>query len=307
LIATNVSLRLPALTPWLVVPLVALCACGGTEDAASTADAGTTPTGTTYALNDGYKQAKWGANVTVTYGDCTLEYKSNGLPNHSRNAQYALPKAGVMVPNASTAYAGADPTVAQSYDVKLNTCPTVQSTTTKTSLGGIGYMISGADLFNPYEGDAATVALANNFSVQNSSGAAVWFVDDCNGHPTPFGQYHYHGLPACVTAQVDTATGPSHLIGIALDGFPIYGNRDADGNEVTAQQLDECNGLTSKTPEFPNGVYHYVLLNTQAATSSLRCYRGKPTVAANYGTCAPDSRFASARILLRGLLGAALR
>ena len=61
--------------------------------------------------------------------------------------------------------------------------------------------------------------------------------------------WHAHGNPSCVTSQVDTATGPSHLIGIALDGFPVYGGRDNKGNIVQVSQLDACNGITSATPE----------------------------------------------------------
>ncbi len=225
-------------------------------------------------LTAGFKQATWGSGVTVTYADGKLRFVSDGLPNHQRNAQYALPNAGVQVPGAATATAGADPTVAQSYEVSISLSPTKASSTTSTSLGIIGHMISGASLFNPYEGDGSTVATASNFSVKNSSGDDVYFLDDCAGHPTPMGQYHYHALPKCVTTQVDQTDGPSHIIGIALDGYPIYGNRDSKGQEVMAADLDECNGITSATPEFPNGVYHYVLLDTKDSTSSIRCFAG---------------------------------
>jgi len=164
--------------------------------------------------------------------------------------------------------------VAQSYDFKIPTTPTKAATTTSTSLGTIGVMISGAALFNPYEGDGSTVATASNFTVKNSAGQDVAFLDSCSGHPTPMGQYHYHALPTCVTATVDTASGPSHLIGIAFDGFPIYGDRDVDGKKIAASELDVCNGITSATPEFPDGIYHYVLLETADSTSSIRCFSG---------------------------------
>ena len=135
-------------------------------------------------------------------------------------------------------------------------------------------MISGAALFNPYEGDGSTVAMASNFTVKNARGEDVAFLDSCNGHPTPMGQYHYHALPKCVTSQVDTKAGPSHIIGVAFDGYLIYGDRDANGAVVTKDQLDACNGTSSPTPEFPNGVYHYVLLDTSDLTSSIRCFTG---------------------------------
>ena len=203
-----------------------------------------------------------------------LHFVSDGLPDHERQAEYALPDDGVMVPDVSTASAAADPTVAQSYDYLIPMTPTFDPTHPDTSLGVIGVMISGAAMFNPYEGDGSTVATQSNFSVTDDAGNQVWFLDDCAGHPTPMGQYHYHGLPTCVTAEVDTADGPSHIIGIAFDGFPIYGDRDIDGDPVTADQLDECNGITSPTPEFPDGTYHYVLLDVADSTSSIRCFSG---------------------------------
>jgi len=221
----------------------------------------------------GLQMAKWASGVNVTFTDNQIEYTSNGIPNHDRQALYALPKGG-GVPSAATAYAAADPTAAQSHAYKITTNPTKAATTTSTSLGVIGVMISGAALFNPYEGDGTTAAMASNFTVKDDAGNDVAFLDSCNGHPTPMGQYHYHAIPTCVTATVDTAGGPSHIIGVAFDGFPIYGDRDINGQQITAAQLDACSGITSATPEFPNGIYHYVLLGTNDSTSSIRCFSG---------------------------------
>lgn len=78
-----------------------------------------------------------------------------------------------------------------------------------------------------------------------------------------------------MTAEVDTTGGPSHIIGVALDGYPVYGGRDINGNVISVSQLDSCNGITSATPEFPNGVYHYVLPEgVTTGQSSLQCYTG---------------------------------
>jgi len=78
-----------------------------------------------------------------------------------------------------------------------------------------------------------------------------------------------------VTAQVDDDGGPSHIIGYAFDGFPIYGDRDVDGERVRPETLDECNGIDSPTPEFPDGIYHYVLLHVMTVQSTIRCLHGK--------------------------------
>ena len=285
---TPSACRLVALIAAAILVAAGLTACGSgdSKDAVSAGSGklatGQTSTATTAAsaadscdLTSGFRQAKWASTVTATYADGKLRYQSNGLPNHARDAEYALPNAGVVVPGATTATAGKDPTVAQSYDYSIPTCPVKADATTKTSLGVIGVMISGATLFNPYEGDNTTVATQSNFSVKNASGKDVYFLDSCAGHPTPMGQYHYHALPKCVTAQVDAANGPSHMIGIAFDGYPIYGDRDVNGKQLTAADLDACNGITSATPEFPKGVYHYVLLDVAASTSSIRCFTGK--------------------------------
>ena len=270
---------MPIMFPRLTTSALLLAcgvACSGptqTTDATSPAVAGT-------STEAGLQAARWAGNVTVTFASGAMRYRSNGIPNHARQAEYALPNAGVRVPSAATAYAAADPTQAQVYDFTIPTTPRRAAAPTSTSLGTIGVMISGAALFNPYEGDGVTIAMASNFTVRNSVGKDVAFLDACNGHPTPMGAYHYHALPPCVTAAVDVTGGPSHLIGVAFDGYPIYGDRDMNGRQLTAADLDQCSGITSATPEFPTGTYHYVLLATASAASSIRCFTGTVGVSA---------------------------
>jgi hypothetical protein len=226
------------------------------------------------------KTASWNPTIKITYSNDSINFKPDGIPNHPRDEYYAVPNAGVVVPDASTANIIKDPTSAQTYSFDIPSTPKYQAEVTSAPLGSIGVMISGAVLYNPFEGDGTTVAMSNNFTITNSAGITASFVDKCAGHPTPGmngtgGAYHYHGQPECVTAKVDKVEGPSHIIGIALDGYLIYGAYDINGKVVPASALDECNGITSPTPEFPNGVYHYVLPGTTDATSSIRCFHGK--------------------------------
>ena len=258
----------------------ALTLCSACANDVTATDSATTMSNTSISTQSGLETAKWGANVSVTFANGSMRYRSNGIPNHTRQAEYALPTGRTRVPDASSAYAGTDPTVAQSYDFQISLTPKKAAAPTSTSLGTIGVMISGAALFNPYEGDGVTVAMANNFTVKNAAGKDIAFLDVCNGHPTPMGSYHYHALPPCVTATVDVAGGPSHIIGVAFDGYPIYGDRDMNGRQLTASDLDRCSGMTSATPEFPKGTYHYVLLKTNDATSSIRCFMGEVKIAA---------------------------
>lgn len=223
------------------------------------------------------KAAKWNPTVKMTYSKTSVLMQPTGIPNHKRDTYYAVPLSqDIVIPDSTTAKIVKDPTKAQSYKFTIPTTPKYSSSITSTSLGSIGVMISGAVLYNPYEGDNKTVAMANNFTITNSSGITASFVDKCTGHPTPdIGAYHYHGLPNCVTAKVDKVGKPSHIIGYALDGFPIYGDRDIKGRQITAKNLDQCNGVNSATPEFPKGIYHYVLLGTADVRSSIACFHGE--------------------------------
>ena len=222
------------------------------------------------------KAAKWNPTLKLTYTKSSAIMQPNGIPNHARDAYYAVPNAGIVVPGATTPTAIPDPTKAQTYKFTISTTPKYSSKVTSTSLGSIGVMISGAVLYNPFEGDGKTVAMANNFTITDSNGNSASFVDKCAGHPTPQqGAYHYHGLPNCVTAKVDKPGGASHIIGFALDGFPIYGDRDIKGKQLKANDLDQCNGINSATPEFPKGIYHYVLLGTADVHSSIACFHGE--------------------------------
>ncbi len=277
---------LPPLLAAVLAGGAVLAGCSSSTTSTSTTSRATTTTTSAAAgspatsrtsIAAAVTSAKWASNVSVKMQGSNVVVTSDGLPSTSywtRPAQYALPNDGVIVPTAATAHAGTDPTVASPITLSIPAVPKWSSTTTATSLGRIGILLSGAALFNAYEGNASTVALASNFSVTGTGGTAVSFVDGCNGHPTPMGQYHYHGVPTCITKVVDGTTGPSHLLGLADDGYPIYGGRDVHGHVVAPASLDACDGIYSATPEFPKGIYHYVLPDVTTARSSLPCFHG---------------------------------
>ena len=222
------------------------------------------------------KAAKWNKTVKLSYSNSSIVIQPDGIPNHPRDKYYAVPiSQDIVVPDSTTASIVRDPTKAQTYKFTIPSSPKYSKSVTNTSLGSIGVMVSGAVIYNPFEGDNKTVAMANNFTITNSSGITASFVDKCAGHPIPdIGAYHYHGLSSCVTTKVDKVGKPSHLIGLALDGFPIYGDRDINGKQLTSKNLDQCNGIYSPTPEFPKGIYHYVLLATADVHSSIACFHG---------------------------------
>jgi hypothetical protein len=283
----NYRLRLAFSAPAL---LALLMSCAASDQLTSS--------GSPASLASGYKLAKWAANVSIIYpNDCTMTVVTDGLPNHAVNSFYLEPLGrGASVSNA-VAYLPTNNTalalvpyraIAKTTMFSVNICPSKAAAPTPSNQGPIGFMISGPALFNATEGDGRTPALQDNVSHSfvdtNGTRRTASFIDQRLGHATPVGgpqgggTYHYHGLPPCVTAQVDQLGGPSHIIGVAADGFPIYGDKDINGKTVTLAQLDECNGITSPTPEFPNGVYHYVLpAGEKGLRSSLRCFAGKVT------------------------------
>lgn len=129
-------------------------------------------------------------------------------------------------------------------------------------------------------------------------GAMNLGLDSSNAHVQPNGAYHYHGIPNGVMDQFKH-TGAPLLIGYAADGFPIYGPYGySDADDATSNleelhssyqlkqgerpsdapdgsydgtftadfqyvagtgDLDQCNGRTGVTAEYPDGTYYYVL------------------------------------------------
>jgi hypothetical protein len=259
--------------------------CGASTSPTSTTTTTTTTTATTTSVYPAaYKAAAWQSNTTVTFpSSCSMSYTTTGVPVvHA--AYYLAPAANGQTVVATTpvshtamaliAYPGQS---LKGNSATVNICPTAATSTTSAPMGAIGFMISGVALFNAYEATSA-VALADNvsYTFTDSTGTmqTASFLDTCNSHSNG-STWHYHGNPGCVTSLVDTSTGPSHLIGWALDGYPIYGGRDMTGAVIATSQLDACNGITSVTPEFSTATYHYVLpIGVTTSQSSISCFHG---------------------------------
>ena len=64
--------------------------------------------------------------------------------------------------------------------------------------------------------------------------------DSCDGHPQEHGIYHYHKIPSCVY----NSSTSMQLLGVALDGHPIFGPKDESGTVLMTKDLDKCHGRT---------------------------------------------------------------
>jgi len=125
--------------------------------------------------------------------------------------------------------------------------------------GPIGVAINGVAIFGPQNAEGQDAVMVEMF-------------DQCGGHPDPRGVYHYHRMPDCLVTEQPGKH--SAAIGVAFDGFLIYGKLGSNGKAPS--DLDACNGHTGPTPEFPAGAYHYHA--TTKFPYLLGCYSGTPSL-----------------------------
>jgi hypothetical protein len=251
------QMRVPA-TAALVLGVLPLIHCGSSSSstaapsATSAATPGTatssTPSAGTTTLPAMY--SKFGNGTQISLSGTTVVITTKDLPDHKSpywgagNALYEAPQPGMSVnPNVITA---------QNITFRIPASP-VKATASSTPLGPMGVATNGVALFNQYAAGFQPL------------GPEIQSFDRYNGHPTGSNQYHYHVEPLWLTAS-----SKGVLIGVLLDGFPVYGPQDSNGS--TPSDLDSCNGHTGVTPDFPNGIYHYHI--TSAPPYIAGCFAG---------------------------------
>jgi hypothetical protein len=208
----------------------------------------------------------WNNQVSITTPEGARLISSNGLPDH--------PTGIFPIRPADPAYQydkNPNTITAQTNDLQLPLNPRVASAPSCLPMGMIGVALNGVAIYNAL--DAAGV-----------DAAAHEVQDGCAAHPQGAGEYHYHGPSPCMP---DEKT--SGLIGYALDGFGIYGMRDAStGAILHNSDLDVCHGTTS--PVMWNGtmvtIYHYVLTDEYPYT--LGCFRGTPVAVRRPASAQPQ-------------------
>ena len=172
-------------------------------------------------------------NVRLSHDAQFLIIESQGYPNH---------------PTAKFPNSGNPNTIrVQNFLFRLPLEPKLAPRITRVPMGPIGMALNGVVFFNPFE--AGGMNAVEGYS-------EVW-LDSCCGHPQQSGVYHYHKYPSCVKSPFpDDGKQHSPVIGLAWDGFPIYGPYEEVG--VMAKDLkgttalDVCNGHNDKRRG-----YHY--------------------------------------------------
>ncbi|XP_053382739.1 uncharacterized protein LOC123540376 [Mercenaria mercenaria] len=163
-----------------------------------------------------------GYTITVDEESNTIKYEHHGKPNHTSEQGWGNPNDAEKVNH--------------SYTMPLNPTAATDKGCAGT-LGVIGLAVNGGAFYNPYTA----------FGWDAVEGECAEELDSCRGHPSPDGTYHYHGVPDCIY----TGDLRDKFLGVALDGFPIYGPMDNTGKNWTSAELDICHGHTY------NGRYIY--------------------------------------------------
>jgi hypothetical protein len=142
-------------------------------------------------------------------------------------------------------------------------------------------------------------------------------LDSNNAHVQPDGSYHYHGMPEGFLTRLgggtamrlvgfaldgfpiyarygySTATSASSSLKVITSSWQLKTTADSGRPSTTSYpmgtftqdyqyvagsgDLDECNGRTGVTPEFPSGIYHYFVTDTWPYIG--RCFKGTSTTA----------------------------
>ncbi|MGJ4734067.1 YHYH protein [Leptospira levettii] len=130
-------------------------------------------------------------------------------------------------------------------------------TGTQSGYASVGITVNGLAIFN------------NAAAAPDTLSTEAQTFDQYNGHPQNSGVYHHHSQPLNVTND------NAKLIGVLLDGFPVYGllcdqNTAATGDDVApgtgTPALDSNHGHTAATVLFPSGIYHYHYAYDSTAT-----------------------------------------
>lgn len=213
---------------------------------------------------------------------------ANGLPNHPTGD---FPNRGN--PNSIRA---------QDYRFRVPLHPQTNATFTALERQPIGVAVNGV-VFDPGTAEFWKNDPSSGWRKEGIiDGRGILGMDRNMAHVQPSGAYHYHGVPAGLVQSIPGSE--RKLIGYAADGFPIYtqtsedhpgyrlksgerpGGNDGPGGKYDGTYtqdfefvagsgtLDEANGRTGVTEEYPEGTYFYVA--TEEFPFYPRMTKGKP-------------------------------
>eukprot|EP00301_Raphidiophrys_heterophryoidea_P001241 c10602_g1_i1.p1 GENE.c10602_g1_i1~~c10602_g1_i1.p1 ORF type:complete len:529 (+),score=109.19 c10602_g1_i1:50-1588(+) len=266
--------------------------------------------------------ALMGYDSSVTATECTINgtCSSDGSSNYiRRNLTYSATTgkiSGVIVTNGCPNHAHVNLNTASCISLTIPATLFTNGPTGAPLLGRLGVTLSGGiNIYGPFEAgfSASDICVVVSEGGTCAGGLDVGtceaeleygcpsgiitakFPDSCGGHASP---YHFHKDPVCEYTYSDN-TAHSPLIGVALDGYGIYGVWEAAGLQRPC--VDACRGHTATVPggdsfglTTSSSVYHY---HTYDGTSypdvwTVVCFGPVTSVTqckALYSTCGDDS------------------
>ena len=266
-------------------------------------------------------------SVSITMNETHITIVTNGLPDHDFESTLACSQAN-------------DCTQAQNYEWTIPRSP-VNDTTgghdatncpeangdyeCAAALGEVAIAVNGVPFYGPEDGPGGDAVASQHGAYEEDRQPIVLGV--CHAHNGQGGTFHYHADANCLhwhpeegetmldydistpaAVAQNTANGShSAVIGVSMDGYPIYGlwGYDNQMNIVEMKSsyklkegetgyngiddyvyvqalghLDVCNGHFGPTPEFPDGIYHYhsTMMNGEGDMGFpyfLLCYHGE--------------------------------
>ncbi len=222
-----------------------------------------------------------GNQVSITAEGGKRVVRSNGVPDHTPG----------QFPNRGNPHTIS----AQSYEFRMPLKPQAASTPAPARGAWFGVAVNGV----PFEPGTAEFWNGDPRWVYEALGGFINLgLDKHNAHVQPSGAYHYHALPTGLVSSMGGDGKSMRLLGWAADGFPIYSAyAPADADDLKSPlkkmrssyqllkdarpggpggradgrfsqdfeyvpgsgDLDECNGRTGVTPEYPQGTFYYCI------------------------------------------------
>ncbi|MCB1308770.1 MAG: YHYH protein [Leptospiraceae bacterium] len=193
--------------------------------------------------------------MTITVSGGNYVFSTSDLPPYSSG--YYSTSSGCYT-NDFPSGNSANPNVISSQNITLTIPATPNTSGSTTTTGPMGVGVNGVVLFNEDAAPGDTLS------------AELDTMDSANGHPTDIGMYHYHTEPYKLT------NNNSALVGIALDGYPIFGRLETDSSTpgTSTPALDANGGHTHVHSTIGSSIYHYHVENTSNNLILLEDFHG---------------------------------
>ncbi|HZZ73269.1 MAG TPA: YHYH protein [Pirellulales bacterium] len=248
--------------------------------------------------NDVLRDPAYKCEVSISIENGVRRIQANGIPDHQVGAFPGKGNPNTIAP--------------QRYDFKMPVVPKPGNKPAPLPMQPFGVAVNGV-VFDPSAAEWFNRNPQSGWQYEPMSLENKLGCDRNNAHVQPNGAYHYHGIPTGLVERLTGGQEKMVLLGWAADGYPIYnplcyttandassplkklkssyrikqGTRpdgpkgEYDGLFVADYEyvaglgdLDECNGRSGATPEFPEGTYYYCV--TEAFPFIPRSFHGTP-------------------------------